>query len=209
MTAATTQPTLDLRTVHRDLYAALEKHPQLVDVPELLALTTSGIGGPASGAWAAAVQSLFTLAYGLKNRLKNYDPPINAKVMPLEGIWSGPDDRAFADLEPEELSWTMLIVVPDCISLDDLDVCRDAAVRKKRELPLGDVQLERLDGGPAVQILHRGPYVEEGQVLQRLRVFASENGWNTEQAHREIYLNDPSRTAPERLKTILRVPLTH
>lgn len=198
---------LDLRKVHRDLYTASGKAPQMVDVPEQLALTIAGTGRPASDVWTAAMQSLFTLAYGLRNQLKHADPPIDAKVMPLEGIWSGPDDRPVEVIEPGELSWMMLIVVPDRTSRDDLDACRDTAVRKKPGPPLGDVRLDRLPGGPAVQSLHTGPYAEEGPVLERLRHVARENGWDTGRAHREIYLNDPSRTDPDRLKTILRLPL--
>jgi hypothetical protein len=121
MTTSETALTLDLRAVHRNLYTAPGKAPQIVEVPELLALAASGSGNPASEAWIGAVQSLFTLAYGLRKQMKTLDPPVDARVMPLEGIWSRPDDRAFANIQPGELRWTLLIVVPDSISWNDLN----------------------------------------------------------------------------------------
>jgi len=204
-------PPLDLVKLHKPLYRPSAKHPAIVDVPELAFLMVDGRGDPETAEpYHQALEALYSVAYTLKFTLKKADPERDFKIAPLEGQWWA-DEVAptMADLQSDRdaWNWTMMIAVPDAVTPAEVAAAREAAARK-RDLPAAPLlRLERLEEGLAAQILHVGPYAEEAPTIERLHAFAAAEGYELRGRHHEIYLGDPRRTAPERLKTVLRHPV--
>ncbi len=201
----------DVVREHKPLYAPSPKHPAIVEVPELAFLMVDGRGDPGtSEAFEQATEALYSVAYTLKFALKKRDPERDFKVAPLEGLWWADEEApSMADLrrDRDSWNWTLMIAVPDAVTAAELDEARDAAARKK-DLPAAPrLRRERLHEGLAAQIMHVGPYAEEAATLERLHAWVAAEGYALRGRHHEIYLGDPHRTAPERLKTVLRHPI--
>ena len=201
--------TLDLRRTHASLYGVKPGPPRRVTVPELTVIALDGVGDPAvSPAYVAAVEALFAVAWGIRARLKAQEPPVELKVMPLEGQWTLPAGVAFAE-DPairDQLQWSLQIVQPEDLTEVELDEVKATVARKKPQLaPVPDVALRRLPGGEAAHILHIGPFTEEPASIARIHQLIIAGGGTPVLGHREIYLSDMRRTAPEKLRTILRV----
>jgi hypothetical protein len=192
---------VDLKKVLSPLYDP-NPAPVLVDVPPLRYLAIDGTGDPDRPEYAAAVEALYTLAYTARFTLGGFT------VMPLEGLLRTVDGSVLtAETPRERWAWTMAIVQPDRLT-DELFVsCAAAAAKKKPAAPVHRVRLVTLDEGRCVQALHVGPYAAERPTVERMFAFAREQGAEPTDAHHEIYLSDPRRVAPERLKTIVRHPL--
>ena len=201
----------DLVKLHKPLYSPSPKHPAIVEVPELAFLMVDGRGDPnTSEAYHHAIEALYSVAYTLKFTLKKADAERDFKVAPLEGLWWA-DEAApsMAELQRDRdaWNWTMMIAVPDEVTAAEVAAAADAAARK-RELPAAALlRLERLEEGLAAQIMHLGPYAEEAPTIELLHEFAAAQGYELRGRHHEIYLGDPRRTAPERLKTVIRHPV--
>lgn len=204
---------IDLRTGDlRKHYSANATRPIIVDVPDLLVLALNGEGDPAtSHAWQDAVASLVALAWAVRATVKASDPAMEFKVMPLEGVWTLPDELTFSEdsIIRAQLRWSLQVVQPARIDLAALENSRSDVIRRKPELgSLDRIELRTIPGTLAGQLLHRGPYRTESSTLDHIHRFIREHGGRPKPGHREIYLNDPRRTAPEKLKTILRVAFT-
>jgi hypothetical protein len=201
----------DLVRQHRSLYAPSAKHPALVEVPEFAFLMVDGRGDPnTSEAYHQALEALYTVAYTLKFSLKKADAERDFKVAPLEGLWWADEaSPTTAELQRnrDAWNWTMMIAVPDEVTAEEVAAAADAAARK-RELPTAALpRLERVEEGLAAQIMHVGPYTEEAPTIELLHDFVAAQGYELRGRHHEVYLGDPRRTAPERLKTVLRHPV--
>lgn len=154
-----------------------------------------------------AVEALYSVAYALKYDSKN-NMDRDFAVGPLEGTWRADDMAAFVARDKNAWSWTMMISQPDWVTqaMFHAAIEKNAAKRSLPALPL--LKLVELTEGPAVQIMHIGPYNNEGQVLDRLHnEYLPAHGFIPTTALHEVYLNDPRRTATEKLKTILRQPV--
>ncbi len=202
---------LDIVKLHKPLYAPSARHPAIVEVPDLAFLMVDGRGDPGnSEAFENAMQALFSTAYTLKFSLKKTDPERDFKVAPVEGLWWGDDPKpTLADLQRDRDSWnwTLMIAVPDAVTADEVAAALEAAARKK-DLPAAPLlRLERFEEGLAAQIMHLGPYSEEAPTIELLHEWVAGQGYELRGRHHEIYLGDPGRTAPERLKTVLRHPV--
>jgi hypothetical protein len=203
----TTQTKIDPRRELGRLYAA-HREPAIVEVPSLAFLMIDGHGDPnTSPAYTAALEALFSVSYTAKFLLKKEPPGINFKVMPLEGLWWSAETPRLGLVPKADWDWTMMIMQPDEVRPELVAHAIDDA-RRRRSLPaLEGIRLERLDEGPAAQLLHVGPYAEEGPAIARLHAFIAEQGRVPRGKHHEIYLSDPRRAAPEKLKTIIRQPV--
>jgi hypothetical protein len=170
-------------------------------------LTITGVGSPERPEFGAAVQALYSVAWTLKMASKRAGRDF--KVMTLEGIWWGPvQDRADLQHAPGvDWHWKLVIRVPDFVSESDVRAAQDELVGKGRAPSARMVQLERIDEGECVQALHVGPYGSELETIKAMSGFARANGRVQRGPHHEIYLSDPNRTTPERLRTILRHPV--
>jgi hypothetical protein len=198
---------VDLRTAHRELYAPPREFTRVV-VPALAYLQIDGEGDPnTSPAYAEAVEALFSLAYAVKFASKK-DLGQDFVVGPLEGLWTAADPGAFTRREKEAWSWTLMVLQPDWLT--DAFVADVAeATRRKKGLPALDrVRFATYDEGECVQILHVGSYDDETPTLARLHdEYLPSHGLTFNGPHHEIYLSDVRRTAPERLRTVLRQPV--
>jgi len=197
---------LDLRKELKRFYTAKRK-PQVIDVPPGRFLSYEGRGAPEGEAYAAAMEALYGLSYTLKFRCK--DEGRDFTVMALEGLWWWDDPAAFilTDATPrEEWNWKSMIRQPDFITGELVEEAR-TQVREKRGPAVDDVVLETFHEGLSAQILHVGPYSEEGPTGERLHTFIEKQGYRMRGRHHEIYLSNPRRSKPDNIKTILRQPV--
>jgi hypothetical protein len=199
---------VDLRRELKTLYAPPAGRPVMVDVPELPFLMVDGQGDPNhSQAYRDAVQALFAVAYAVKFAIKRA-AGIDYRVMPLEGLWWVDDMSTFTVADKAGWQWTALIAQPDLVTAQLVQQAVATAAARRPLPAAGRVRLERLRDGRAAQLLHRGPFSAEGPTIARLHAFIAEQGLARRGKHHEVYLTDFRRTAPERLKTVLRQPVT-
>jgi hypothetical protein len=199
---------LDLKKQWKHLYQPKADKIVAVDVPPLTYLMVDGEGDPnISQSFQEAVEALYSLSYTLKFSLKKSPRAIDYGVMPLEGLWWADDPRAFHLADKAAWKWTVMILQPEFISRREVDAAFAEVRKKKNPAALGRVRFESLTEGPSAQILYLGPFAEEGPTIQRMHDFIHAAGKELRGKHHEIYLSDPRRTAPEKLKTILRQPM--
>ena len=199
--------TIDLRRERSALYSAT-RTPAFLDVPELPYLMIDGAGDPNTApAYAEAVQALYSVAYTIRFALKRRADPVDAPVMPLEGLWWTPDMATFTTEDKSQWLWTLMIAVPDLVTPEVVEDARTAAARTHPRAPLDAVRLERFAEGRCAQVLHVGPYSAEGPTVAALHAFIAAHGDLLEGKHHELYLGDPRRSAPEKLRTIVRQPV--
>jgi hypothetical protein len=199
---------IDFKKQLKDLYAASAKTPVLVEVPRLQFLMVDGAGDPETNPFfQEAVTALFSLSYTLKFSL-NKEQGLDYAVMPLEGLWYADDMTAFSQGRKEEWKWTLLVLQPDFITPELVSRAAEQIQKKRPNPQLEKVHLSHFYEGLSAQVLHLGPYGDVAPAIERLHQFIQDRGFQLGGRHHEIYLNDPRRTAPARLKTILRQPVT-
>ncbi|HEY8590832.1 MAG TPA: GyrI-like domain-containing protein [Naasia sp.] len=197
----------DIKVAHRAAYSGREGEFTLLEVPPITYLAIDGEGDPNTApAYAEAVTALFSLAYAIKFASKAAGQDF--VVAPLEGLWRSDDLGAFRRREKDAWRWTMLVAQPERVDAAAVDAAREAVRRKKGTPRLDDVRLQTIEEGLAVQVLHVGPYDAETATLARLHdEFLPAHDLLPSADHHEVYLSDPQRTAPEKLKTLLRQPV--
>lgn len=200
--------TLDQRSSLQPLYKVGDTAPVFVDVPTLTVLAIDGTGDPATSMlYQASVEALMAMAWGIRAWLKASDPPLQIKVMPLEGVWTLPGIPFSEDPDVRaKLEWSLQVVQPERVTTDVVEEVR-ATVRKKKPglARIDDVRLDEVPGGRAATMLHVGPYATEPATISRIHAHIEASGGAPIRGHREIYLSDPRRAASDKLKTILRV----
>jgi hypothetical protein len=206
MSSTTAATKLDHKKLFKHLYTATAQ-PTLVEVPPLTYLMIDGHGNPNTSAeYGEAIQTLYTVAYGAKFALKKSGGP-DLAVMPLQGLWWAADLTAFTTGDKDAWDWRMMIMMPDEMPADVIARARATASAKVPAPTLERLHLERFAEGRAAQILHVGPYADEGPTIERLHTFISDQGLCRTGKHHELYLGDPRRAAPEKLRTIIRQPV--
>ncbi|MFD9965293.1 GyrI-like domain-containing protein [Amycolatopsis sp. NPDC058986] len=208
LTKETAVDKYDIKKAHRALYSPSSKEFTVVEVPEFRYIAVDGRGDPNTAtAYANAVEALYGVAYALKFASKK-TLGRDFVVGPLEGLWRADDPSVFLTRRKEAWEWTMMISQPDWITEDMVEAAIDTVARKKENAALGDVRPRTLAEGTCVQILHIGSYDDETPTLDRLHHhYLPGNGLTFNGDHHEIYLSDARRTAPARLKTVLRQPV--
>ncbi|MEW6059988.1 MAG: GyrI-like domain-containing protein [Actinomycetota bacterium] len=201
-------PKLDLKRSMRRLYFPPVGQPVLVDVPEMSFLMIDGRGDPnASRTYQEAIDALFSVSYTLKFTVKRLDPEGDYTVMPLESIWWTKEGRPLRFDDRGSWRWTAMIAQPPAVT-EELVRKASAEAALKRRLPaLKKMRLERFREGLCAQVMHIGPYDEELPTIEKLHAFIAEHDYPTRGRHHEIYLSDPRRCAPDRLKTVIRQPV--
>lgn len=201
---------IDFKKEYRHLYDPSSRDFTLVDVPPMNFLMIDGQGDPNTSAeYAAALNALYSLAYTLKFKSKK-ECAIDYTVPPLEGLWWAEDMAGAFEVTTDKDAWlwTMMIMAPEHITPEMVEAARAEAARKKDLPALPRLRLETYHEGLSVQIMHIGPYSAEGPTLHRLHhEFMPQNGLTFAGKHHELYIGDPTRTAPEKLKTVLRQPV--
>ncbi|WP_405695781.1 GyrI-like domain-containing protein [Streptomyces sp. NBC_01185] len=201
-------PPYDVKRELRQCYAPRNTDWELVDVPAQQFIAVDGRGDPnTSEAYARAVEALYSVAYTLKftgRRTGDRD----FVVGPLEGLWWSDRMEVFTSRDKDAWQWRMLISRPDWITEALVDEAKETALAKKGLPAIADVRHETLHEGPSAQLLHVGPYDDEGPVLAALHdEYLAANGLRMTGLHHEVYLGDPRRTEPARLRTVLRQPV--
>jgi hypothetical protein len=209
--------TLDLKKQFKHLYQPSAKKIEAVQVPKLQFAMIDGVieKGSEPGKspmFAEATQALYSLCYTLKFMVKKRKTnAIDYPVMPLEGLW-GVTDEHFDITIKDNWSYTLMILQPEIITKEVFEEAREVVRKKKGDSEiLNKVRLEHFSEGLCVQVMHIGPYATELATMDRMKEFMSENGLKDNVGpnglHHEIYISDPRKAKPEKMKTVLRHPV--
>lgn len=203
---------LDLRKLYKHLYQPSAKKVEVVDVPPFQFAMIDGQIEPGhapgdSPAFQQALEALYGISYTLKFASKlRAENPVDYTVMALEGLWWEKSDE-FDITRPEGWRWTAMMMQPDHISEAMFQEGLEQLRKKKPNPALDRLRFGIFHEGVSVQIMHIGPYSEEPATVAKMDAFAKENGYAFRGRHHEIYIGDPRRAAPEKLKTVLRHPV--
>ena len=181
------------------------KQPVFVVVGPAKYLSITGQGAPGGEQFRSHISALYSVAFTLKmaEKLVGHD----YKVCHLEGQWWADDGSDFRMHQPKRWRWRLLIRVPAFITPREVDAAIKAVIEKGKSALAAEVKLEELSEGRCVQMLHIGRYAEEKASIERMNALAENHGVHLRGPHHEIYLSDPNRVPPERLRTILRYPV--
>jgi hypothetical protein len=198
----------DVKRELKQCYAPTNTGWALLDMPTQQFIAVDGHGDPNTSAdYAGAVEALYTVAYTIKFTSKTALGR-DFVVGPLEGLWWSDRPEVFTTRAKDAWHWRMLISQPDWITEDLIDDAKKSALTKKSLPTIADIRRETLHEGTSAQLLHVGPYDDEGPVLARLHhEYLAANNLRMSGHHHEIYLGDHRRTEPAKLKTILRQPV--
>ena len=199
---------VDLKKQLKHLYRPSAKEFVVVDVPPMQFLMIDGHGDPNTAQeYQDALEALYAVAYTQKFASKK-TLDMDYVVPPPEGLWWAEDMEVFtASSDKSTWDWTMMIMQPEWVTQEMFREAVAQVEKKKNPPALPRLRLETYDEGLAVQIMHIGPYDAEGPTIARMHAFIAENGYEPAGKHHEIYLSDPRRTAPEKMKTVLRQPV--
>ena len=194
---------IDLYKLHKDEYVTPRK-PILVKTEPAQYLAISGQGAPGSDRFSACIGALYAVAFTIKMTRK-FARKQDYAVCKLEGQWFFEVDPA--RIPKDQWQWKLLIRTPDFIKEADRQQAVGTLLKKRKSRDVEEVKLETINEGQCVQMLHIGPYDREHETIALMRAFAEHKALKLVGPHHEIYLSDPRRTPPERLKTILREPV--
>lgn len=195
---------VDLTKEDKKYYTA-KANPQIVEYPKLPYLAIEGRGEPAGKAFTEAVQALYPLAYGIKGLCKKDRKDF--AVTKLEGLWWVKSSKPALEVPRAEWHWKLLIRLPDFVTSDIVDEARQEVIKKKGIELVKEIKFEKMTEGKCIQVLHTGPYSTEPETINRMREIMKENNLTENGYHHEIYLSDPRKTPPQKMKTILRQPV--
>lgn len=198
---------IDLKKELKHLYQPSAKEIVQVDVPAFQFLMVDGEGDPnTSKVYAQALEAIFSVSYTAKFMVKKGAQAIDYSVMPLEGLWWADDMSTFASNDKSKWKWTMMIMQPHFVETAVIQAAIEE-VKRKKALPAVDaLRLEHFTEGLCAQVLHIGPFSEEGPTIQRVHDFIDAKSARTGK-HHEIYLSDIRRAEPTKWKTIIRQPM--
>lgn len=201
-------PKLDFKKALKELYQPSAKQCVLIDVPPMNFLMIDGAGDPnTSKLFAEATETLYSVSYTLKFMVKKSEQAIDYTVAPLEGLWWADDMATFSVERKGDWLWTLLIMQPEFITPALIEAAKTEAAAKKTLPLLAQLRFASYHEGLAAQIMHIGPFATEGPTVAKLHQFVEDNGYLLRGKHHEIYLSDPRRAAPEKMKTVIRQPV--
>lgn len=186
--------------------------PSIVDIPNYAFLTIKGAGNPNSPAFGDYITALYSLSYAIKMTLKKIEqPPVgyyDYTVYPLEGVWDITEEARKSytgTINKDDLVFELMIRQPDFVTSNFFQEMLTQTKNKKPSSFLDQVHFQKIEEGKCVQMLHIGPYEKEAASFEQMEAFATQNQWHRRsKIHREIYLSDFRKVAPEKLKTVLR-----
>lgn len=207
---------LDYKKVYKDLYQPSQK-PSVIEIPEMIFIAVDGSGNPnTSSEYKEALEMLYGLSFTIKMSKMNGSQPegyFEYVVPPLEGLWSS-DEALFDGLNvknKDKFKWISMIRQPEFVTESVFDAAKLTLAKKKPMLNLSKARLMKYTEGLCIQIMHKGSYDDEPESILKMRSYADENGYEEDfsetRFHHEIYLSDPRKCAPERLKTVIRHPV--
>lgn len=200
---------VDLKKEVKDLYNPSAKEVTIVEVPKMNFLMIDGSGDPnTSQEYKDAVEALFSLSYTLKFMIRK-TKAVDYAVMPLEGLWWVDDMSKFSTKDKGLWKWTGMIMQPKQVTEDSVAKAIEELKKKKKLPALSRIRFQSFYESKSAQIMYIGPFSDEGPTIQRIHEFIKKNESIPEGRHHEIYLSDPRRVAPEKMKTIVRQPMKH
>lgn len=202
---------IDFKKMEKDLYQP-KTTPSIIEVGEMIFIAVDGRGDPNTSAeYTAAIEALYGLSYAIKMGNKSI---MEYVVPPLEGFWSAADDfkgGGASITDKSKFVWTMLIRQPDFVTDEIFKTAIASVTRKKPNLDISKARLLKLNEGLCVQVMHIGSYDNEPATIVAMEQYAAENEYvidiNDTRRHHEIYLSDPRKAAPEKMKTVIRHPI--
>jgi len=197
---------IDLVKENKIYYTAKTK-PQMVEFSEIPYLTIEGRGEPAGKTFTEAVQVLCPFAYGIKGLCKKSGKDF--AVAKLEGLWWVKSNKPALEVPRQEWYWKLLIRLPDFVTQEITEKAGAEVMKKKKVGLLKDIKFEKMTEGKCFQVLHIGPYATEQETIAEMRKVIEENNFIDNGLHHEIYLSDPRKTPPQKMKTILRQPVKY
>ena len=199
---------IDYKKELKHLYRSSAKKVEVVEVPKMSFLMIDGDGGPNHPTFQNAIEVLFPLSYTLKFMVKKGVIGIDYGVLPLEGLWWADDMSSFIMGKKDEWKWTLMIMQPEIVTKKMVQEAIEQVKVKKNPVSLPLVRFESFSEGKSAQIMHIGPFSEEGPTIEKVHSFIEDNGSQLTGKHHEIYLSDIRRSAPEKWKTIIRQPMS-
>jgi len=197
----------DLKKELKQLYQPSAKEVAQVEVPTMNYLMVDGEGDPnTSQAYSYAIEALFALSYAIKFKVKKGDLAIDYGVMPLESLWWADDPVSFTAADKSRWKWTAMILQPSFVTREMVEQAMAEVKKKKNPSALSRVRFESLSEGRCAQIMHLGPFSEEGPTIEKVHRFIASVGQQTGK-HHEIYLSDIRKAEPAKWKTIIRQPM--
>ena len=197
---------IDIKKQHKHLFAPRHE-PHLVEVPRFRYWMIDGKGSPDAAEFQDAIGALYSTAYTTKFRSKAAGR-VDFVVPPLEALWWADDESAFEENRRDEWQWTLMLIQPDQVSEEDSADALEVLDKKgKITAAHRSMRTEQLEEGRVVQCLYVGPYDSMGGAISTMHAFAESNGLELAGKHHDVYLSDPRRTAPEKLKSVLRRPV--
>ena len=199
---------VDLKKELKYLYNPSVKEVNLVDVPPMNFVMIDGSGDPNKAKeYQEAIEALYSISYTIKFAVKK-EQGIDFGVMPLEGLW-WTDNMSLFTTSKDIWKWTAMIMQPEYVTPAVYEAALQQVEKKKNPPALSRARFQSFHEGRAAQIMYFGPYSDESPTIQRVHEFIKSNGYmfdGLKQKHHEIYLSDPRKTAPGKLKTIIRQP---
>jgi hypothetical protein len=202
---------VDFKKEWKHLYRPSTKEFAVVEVPPLQFAMIDGHGDPNTAQeYTEALEALYAVAFKVKF-LSKKKLGRDYVVPPLEGLWWAEDMETFTiQRDKSAWDWTMMIMQPEWISAEIWQEAREQVAAKKSPVALEKLRLETYNEGLSVQILYLGSYDDEGPTLHKMHhEFIPQNDYELRGKHHEIYLSDPRRVTPEKLRTVLRQPVRH
>jgi hypothetical protein len=200
---------LDYKKQLKEFYGGKAGKPVVVEVPRMNFIMIDGKGDPnTSQEYSDAIEALYPVAYTIKFACK-HTLGVDFAVMPLEGLWWTENMADFSVKDKENWLWTAMIMQPEVVTEDMYMQAVEQVRIKKNPTSLSKLRFDSYDEGRAVQTVFVGPYSEEGPAIQELHELITAQGGSltdTNKHHHEIYLSDPRRTSPDKLKTVIRQP---
>jgi hypothetical protein len=202
---------VDFKKKYRSLYQPSADIVKLIDVPAMRFITIDGHGNPENSKdFQDGLEALYALAYAVKMVFKKIDPPpgyYDYTVPPLEGLWWVVDMEKFTRARKSDWRWKLMIRQPDFVTEHLIYELIAEIIPKKDNPSLQQIKYEIFDEGLSAQIMHVGPYVEEIRTITKINEFNQAHGYVINGKHHEIYLGDPRRAEPDKLKTVIRYPV--
>lgn len=195
---------LDLAKEYKQYYTAKDK-PAIIEFGKISYLAIEGKGEPAGKDFTNAVEALYPLAYGIKNICKKEEKDFG--VPKLEGLWWVESNKPALEIPRSQWYWKLLIRMPDFVNEKIFNNAKEEVFKKKGIDLIKEIKFENIDEGKCVQIMHAGQYSTEPKTVEKMKNFIKENNYAENGLHHEIYISDPRKTAPEKMKTILRQPV--
>lgn len=197
---------IDYRARYKSILNPKPGKVEFVSIPPMNFLMIDGHGDPnTSPDYANVVSALYSIAYTLKFKIKK-SRQIDYNILAMDGLWWSSNMDDFITGNKNDWDWTMMIAQPEFINQADVTEAIEEVEKKKPNPAISKIRFEMFDEGFCAQVMHIGPYSAERPTVALLHAAIAENGYSLRGRHHEIYLGDPRKSAPEKLKTIIRQP---